>query len=158
MCRSGLWTCMLALPLLATSQLGYAGGTGQVRYADHDWQVADALAYPCDDTGICVAVSAARFDREKFSQDGVIDSVDMHEGQAADARYLVLSFDADGILRDVGAYGPDGAVNQSDDSMLSAFSLQQADDQRIAGTLNYSAEGDSIVLSFDVAIVSGVDH
>lgn len=139
----------LCLPTIAIADV-----SGAVEYAGESWKPVDALAYTCDEGGACVVIGATKFDRDAFLADGVIDSVDVHERQPDGARYLVLSFDTDGILRDVGAYGPNGGSNQSDESMLSAFTLSAFDATHVAGAIEYADDSASIAVRFDAAMVS----
>ena len=146
----------LLIGLVVCGVAGAAPVSGDVDYAGERWRAADAIAYACEDGGTCVAIAAARFDRAAFLADGVIDSVDVHEHQPDGARYLVLSFDGEGILRDVGAYGPTGGSNQSDESMLAAFTLEAFADDRVAGALDYDFAGDRIRVRFDTTIEAAV--
>lgn len=125
---------------------------GEVRYGGETWQPADALAYPCDEGGFCVAIGESAFDLNAFRSDGVVDAVDIYEGQPEGARFLVLSFDSDGILRDLGSHGPSGSTNQHDETMLAAYQPTEFSPQRIAGALNYAEGAEAIEIRFDVPV------
>lgn len=143
---------VLAGLLLVVSGVAVAGAEGNIQFAGETWRVADARAYACDEGNICVALFKDAVDNSAFMADGGVDSVDVWERTEPGSVFLILTLDAEGTLLDVAANGPDGSLNQHDESMLAAHTEGQVAGGGVAGRLDYDADGERIQVNYDLPI------
>lgn len=143
---------VLAGLLVVASGVVQAGAEGDIQFAGASWSVADARAYACDEGNLCVALFKDAVDDAAFMADGGVDTVDVWERTELGSVFLILTLDAEGALLDVAANGPDGSVNQHDESMLAAHSEGQVAGGGVAGRLDYDADGDRIQVTYDLPI------
>ncbi len=141
----------LLLTCLVVSAAMAASSGGKLDYDGVQWSVKDGLALS-DADGVLVVLAPFRFDRKALAKDGVIDRVAVIEGNPSDSTMLLLDFDAEGILRYVRHQHAGSETSTESAEMLSAFELHAFDETRIAGTLSYAGEGESIDVDFSLPI------
>jgi hypothetical protein len=130
-----------------------AGATGQVKFHEAEWPVADAIAYPDDGETIVVFTSKA-MDRAAFAADGKIDTFDfMRMG----GNSITLHIDSEGKSGCID-FGTDHGGGSSCGSFDDALTLSRRDAEHVAGRFQSENGDDRISIEFDLTITTKVER
>jgi hypothetical protein len=111
--------------LAASASTAYAAASGNVKFRDVPWNVADGIAYAKDDETL-VVLGSAPFDRKAFAEDGKLDDFDFMRQD--NLKTLTLKIKADGTMNcfdfSTGAGGGSSCGSAGDGLKLTARTPQ----------------------------------
>jgi hypothetical protein len=134
---------------VAFASPAWADAKGRVHIKNADFTIADAVAYKTD-AGVEVALLSVPFDRQRASQDGKIDDMDVFRNRGAS---VTLKIGRDGSFNCLDwKFQGGGSTCNGDLAMALKLTANTAD--RIAGTFTLNANGDSADVTFDLKVES----
>jgi len=136
--------------LVASASVAYAKASGNVKFRDAPWNVADAIAFT-DDDETHVVLGSAPFDRKAFAEDGKLDSFDFMRQD--NLKTLTLKIKADGTMScfdfSTGSGGGSNCGSAGDGLKLTARTPQG-----VAGSFKLKSSDEEVDVHFDVKVES----